>query len=108
MKNNIFFLPPLAVALLTLASCTKKADVEALEKGKTIYMSRCISCHNADPKKPGSIGPEIFGSSKDLLETKILSMKYPSGHRPKRDTRLMPVMPELKGDIEGLQKFLNN
>ena len=30
------------------------------EKGKIVYYANCISCHNYNPKKPGSIGPQIY------------------------------------------------
>jgi len=41
------------------------------EKGKIVYYANCISCHNYNPKKPGSIGPQIYRSSKELLSKKI-------------------------------------
>jgi len=46
-------------------------------KGKTVYYANCTSCHNYNPKKPGSVGPDVYGSSKELLTNKILYGKYP-------------------------------
>ena len=40
-------------------------------KGKVVYNANCVSCHNLDPKKQGSIGPQIYGSSKELLSKKF-------------------------------------
>lgn len=88
--------------------CTKKqGSPSPFEQGKTVYMARCIACHNSDPKVDGPIGPAVKGSSKDLLEAKIMSMNYPAGYSPKRDSKLMPAMPDLKNDIEALHVFLN-
>ena len=47
------------------------------EKGKIVYYANCISCHNYNPKKPGSIGPQIYRSSKELLSKKINYGIYP-------------------------------
>ena len=57
-------------------------------RGKAIYNLNCISCHNLDPKKQGSIGPQIYGSSKELLSKKILFGKYPKNYKPKRSGEL--------------------
>jgi mono/diheme cytochrome c family protein len=77
------------------------------KQGKMIYISRCIACHNADPKKQGSLGPDVWGSSKELLEARVVHGKYPEGYTPKKDSRIMVPMPELANDIEALHVFLN-
>jgi len=41
-------------------------------KGKVVYNANCVSCHNNDPKKQGSIDPQIYGSSKELLSKKLI------------------------------------
>ena len=33
-----------------------------IEKGRMVYFANCVSCHNNNPKKPGSIGPEVYGA----------------------------------------------
>ena len=76
-------------------------------KGKAIYYLNCISCHNLDPKKQGSIGPQIYGSSKELLSKKILFGKYPKNYKPKRSKKVMPLMPHLDKEIKNLHAFLN-
>ena len=76
-------------------------------RGKAIYNLNCISCHNLDPKKQGSTGPQIYGSSKELLSKKILFGKYPKNYRPKRSGGAMPIMPNLDKEITNLHVFLN-
>ena len=76
-------------------------------RGKAIYNLNCISCHNLDPKKQGSIGPQIYGSSKALLSKKILFGKYPKNYKPKRSGGAMPIMPNLDKEITNLHAFLN-
>jgi mono/diheme cytochrome c family protein len=75
-------------------------------EGEFVYMINCITCHNEDPSKKGSIGPEIKGSSKALVSARVLYGKYPKGYKPKRATKIMKPKPYLKGDIDDLAAFL--
>ena len=77
------------------------------EKGKATYYANCIPCHNNDPKKQGSIGPKIYGASKDLLTKKINYGEYPKNYTPKKNTKIMPLMPHLHKNISNLHAFLN-
>ena len=77
------------------------------EKGKVVYYANCISCHNSNPKKPGSIGPQIYGSSKELLSNKINFGIYPKNYKPKRSTKMMPLQPHSDKEIANLYAFLN-
>ena len=79
-----------------------------IEKGRMVYFANCVSCHNNNPKKPGSIGPEVFGVSIDVLTQKIVSGKYPENYKPKRTSKIMPSMPYLNKDISNLHAFLNS
>lgn len=88
-------------------SSQAKAPVDLYQKGKSVYMSNCIACHNTNPKLAGGVGPEVFGSSKELLEARILKAEYPQGYTPKRSTRMMQAHPHLRDDIEALQVFLS-
>ena len=78
-----------------------------IEKGRMVYFANCVSCHNNNPKKPGSIGPEVYGVSIDVLTQKIVSGKYPENYRPKRLSKIMPSMHHLNKEISNLHAFIN-
>ena len=118
---------PILILFLLLTSCDlnifkeTNTDVEVVsekknetptlgsdpEKGKVVYYANCISCHNYNPKKPGSIGPQIYKSSKELLSKKINFGKYPKNYKPKKSTKIMPMLPHLDNEIANLHAFLN-
>ena len=75
-------------------------------RGRAIYQANCIACHNSDPTKAGAIGPELKGSTKDLLEARVLRGEYPAGYAPKRSSKAMPSLPHLKNELEGLAEYL--
>ena len=77
-------------------------------KGKAVYYANCTSCHNYNPKKAGSIGPDIYGSSIELLKNKVLYGKYPKNYQPKRIIGVMPLYPHLNKQISNLYAFLNS
>ena len=79
-----------------------------IEKGRMVYFANCVSCHNNNPKKPGSIGPEVYGASIDVLTQKIVFGKYPENYRPKRTSKIMPLMPHLNKEISNLHVFINS
>ena len=79
-----------------------------IEKGRMVYFANCVSCHNNNPKKPGSIGPEVYGASIDVLAQKIVFGKYPENYSPKRTSKIMPLMPNLKKEISNLHAFINS
>jgi mono/diheme cytochrome c family protein len=94
-----------ALALGLAACSTEKLSPEA-ERGRQVYLSACIACHSADPSTPGPVGPEIKGSSQDLLEAKLLRGTYPPGYKPKRPTTVMPPQPQVTKDIPALSAYL--
>ena len=77
------------------------------QKGKIVYYANCTSCHNYNPKKAGSIGPDIYGSSIELLKNKVLHGKYPENYQAKRSSGIMPIYPHLNDQISNLHAFLN-
>jgi mono/diheme cytochrome c family protein len=81
-------------------------QIVLLKRGKAIYQSVCIACHNPNPKLDGSLGPAVFGSSLELLETRILRAEYPAGYKPKRRTKLMTALPQYKGEIPAIFEYL--
>ena len=84
------------------------ALITDIEKGRMVYFANCVSCHNNNPKKPGSIGPEVYGVSIDVLTKKIVSGKYPENYRPKRASKIMPSMPHFNKEISNLHAFINS
>jgi mono/diheme cytochrome c family protein len=96
-----------ALALMTLAGCSQEPKLSAEgERGRQIYLSQCIACHNADPSKAGPIGPDVRGASAELLRAKVIDGTYPPGSTPKRPTKLMQPMPNLANDIPALAEYL--
>ena len=121
--NRLFFV----ILLMALVSnCEKKnlkqeeAEVDKnnqknsvaltndIEKGRTVYFANCVSCHNNNPKKAGSIGPVVYGVPIDVLTQKIVSGEYPENYRPKRTSKIMPLMPHLNSQISNLYAFINS
>ena len=94
----------LSATALALAACGENGSPTA--RGKQVYLSQCIACHNSDPAKNGPLGPAIRGSSQELLEAKLLRGNYPPGYTPKRNTAIMPVQPQAKPRIPELAAFL--
>ena len=105
-------LATIAVAtLLGLATaCSESTGVSgdpAVARGRQVYLGICTACHNADPAKDGAAGPAITGSSRELLEARLLRGEYPPGYAPKRPSQLMPRFPQLEAEIDALHAFLN-
>lgn len=99
---------------IMLGACQSQTPAESpslsqtlSQKGKTSYQSHCTACHHADPKKNGAIGPDIWGSSRELIEARILRAAYPAGYKPKRSSHAMAALPHLKNDIDALTAYLN-
>ena len=95
------------VALAPLPACSKQNAVPPLRnRGQTVYQANCTACHNTNPKIAGSLGPELWGSSQELLRTRVLEGKYPEGYVPKRKTAIMRPMPHLENEIAALHAYL--
>ena len=62
-------------------------------KGQFLYNPSCVSYHNNVPKKLVGIDPQVFGSLKELVLKKINCAKYQKNHKPKRFTKIIPIMP---------------
>jgi len=95
--------------ILLLFACTtpQRAPSDPLaERGRSVYVQQCIACHNLDPSQPGSLGPAVKGSSRELVEARVLHAAYPPGYTPKRTTTTMVAFPQLSGDIDALAAYL--
>jgi len=94
------------LATLVLAGCEQAKLNPQAERGRSVYNSQCTACHAFDPSQPGPVGPELKGSSRDLLEAKVLRGTYPSGYKPKRQTSVMPPQPQVAPDVPALAEYL--
>lgn len=100
--------------ILLLLACNKQVQrspaiiVENTASGKNTYVSKCIRCHNSNPTLPGSLGPDLYGSSLELLTLKTQKREYPIGYKPKRKTRIMPIIKLTEGDLESLHEYINS
>jgi mono/diheme cytochrome c family protein len=95
----------LAAAALALTGCEQGLSPSA-ERGRQVFLAQCATCHGPDPAQAGPIGPAVKGSSRELLEAKVLHGTYPPGYTPKRSTKVMVPMPALAGEIGALADYL--
>lgn len=101
MEAIVLFLGALFVSFLM------GALAEASE-GKKIYLTRCATCHNVNPTKNGSLGPDIADSSLELITIKTQKREYPSGYKPKRKTKIMPRVPLSEVQLKSLHEYLQS
>ncbi len=97
-----------AAALLAFAmgGCGPSGPQTPAQRGRIVYMTNCVVCHNPNPNLPGSQGPAIAGSSRALIEARVLHLSYPPGYTPKRKTHAMRAFPQLADQIDNLTAFL--
>lgn len=81
--------------------------MDLVAEGRDAYLGNCIACHNPDPKLDGALGPAVWGSSRELLEARVLRAEYPPGYTPKRQTAAMIPMPFLESKIPALAAYLS-
>jgi len=98
--------PAAAPAAAAAAPAPAQTPEQLYERGRSIYAANCTACHGIDPTKPGGLGPEIAGSSRELIEARVLHAAYPPGYSPKRDTKLMVALPHLKNELDALAVYL--
>ena len=103
-----------ALALLLCAlplACGGERDAAssadaAATRGKLVYGNVCTACHNADPRQPGVLGPELAGASLELIEAKVLRNEYPPGYAPRRPSATMPKYEYLAPSTADLAAYL--
>jgi mono/diheme cytochrome c family protein len=110
--SGLLFFGAIGSLFGALSACDKKSGdgpaYSALSaRGRVVYQTTCTACHNADPHKPGTLGPEVHGASLELLEARILKAAYPDGYKAKRETHLMVALPQLKDDIPAIKAYLS-
>ena len=90
-----------------LAGCSGQSALSPeAERGRQVYLAHCTSCHSSDPAQNGPLGPAVKGSSRALLEARLLRGAYPPGYTPKRPSAVMQPMPHLAGSLDDLGAFL--
>jgi len=94
------------LCLVGLAACGG-GDESLADRGGRVYTANCTACHHVNPAIAGTLGPAIAGSTRDLVEARVLRAEYPPGYSPKDDTTLMQPLPFLADDIDALTAFLD-
>jgi mono/diheme cytochrome c family protein len=96
-----------ALVLVALAGCSGQSGLSPeAERGRQAFLAHCSSCHSADPAQNGPLGPAVKGSTRELLEARVLRGVYPPGYTPKRPSAVMQPMPHLAGSLDDLAAFL--
>ena len=97
------------LAPLVLGACSRSDDASpdsAVARGQAVYKSVCLACHAPNPADAGTLGPPIAGSSRELIEARVVHAAYPEGYTPKRITKVMPAFPQLAESIDDLAAYL--
>lgn len=83
-----------------------------IEKGKAIYLSTCIKCHNKDPNVKGAIGPELVDAPLEIMQAKVATGRYPDvlpeGFVPKRKTKQMVKQPQALPDVPSIHAYVQS
>lgn len=102
---------PVEVAAKPVAAVIETNPVD-IEKGKAIYLSQCIKCHNKDPNVKGPIGPELMDAPLEVMQAKVLTGRYPEvlpeGFVPKRKTKAMTKLPQYAKDVPSLHAYVQS
>jgi mono/diheme cytochrome c family protein len=78
------------------------------EKGRAVYLANCAACHSTDPSRDGTLGPAIAGSSRELVEARVVHGTYPPGYTPKRPSAVMLKLPHLAPAVPDLAAYLQS
>ena len=96
-----------ACAALAWGCSGEEASLSPLaQEGRRVYGNVCIACHNGDPTRDGALGPAIAGSSRELLEARVVRGEYPPGYTPKRPGAVMPRFENLADELDALAAYL--
>lgn len=83
-----------------------------IAKGKEIYLSTCIKCHNPDPNVKGPIGPELVDAPLVIMQAKVATGRYPEvlpeGFVPKRKTKQMTKFPAIVPDVPSIHAYVQS
>ncbi|HXH74746.1 MAG TPA: cytochrome c [Bacteriovoracaceae bacterium] len=88
------------------------AQTPDLDKGRRLYLSKCIQCHNKDPNIKGSLGPELVDAPLEVMKYKVKTGRYPDvlpkGFIPKRKTKAMRPLPALEKDVPVIYAWIQS
>jgi len=95
--------------MASLAGCGEQGPQlsEPAQRGRSTYVANCTACHAMDPTRTGSLGPDIAGSSRELIEARVMRAQYPPGYSPKRASVAMVALPHLADRIDDLYAYLS-
>lgn len=80
----------LRALVILVVFCMLIPYVKAENEGKRLYIQRCTGCHNTNPSKAGSIGPDLYTTPREVFLSKVPKGTYPPGYKPKRTSKAMP------------------
>ena len=100
------------IGSLLFSNSLLSADQATIDKGRRLYLSNCIQCHNKDPNLKGSIGPEMVDAPLVIMTSKVMTGKYPAvlptGFVPKRKSSAMKKIPKLQNDIPAIYAWVQS
>ena len=100
------------ICSLLFSNTLLSADQASVDKGRRLYLSNCIQCHNKDPNLKGSIGPEMVDAPLSIMTSKIMTGAYPAvlpaGFVPKRKSKAMKKIPKLEKDIPAIYDWVQS
>ncbi len=102
------------VGTAVAAEAAPAVDPQAalIEKGRKLYVSNCISCHNRDPNIAGAIGPIMVDAPLSVMTSKVMTGRYPDvlppGFVPKRNTKQMRPLKKLQNDIPAIHAWVQS
>lgn len=102
MPNFKLLLLAIVIAVVLLLQL-KPANAQ---DGKNLYQSKCVRCHNADPSKKGSVGPDIADASLELITVRTQKKGYPAGYTPKRKSKVMPIIKLTEEELKALHSYI--
>lgn len=83
-------------------------DETLRQEGKRLYIANCVRCHNVNPTKVGSVGPELFTTPLEVFRTKVPKGLYPSGYTPKRRSKVMPKFSSLTNTVDFIYDYVRS
>ncbi len=103
---------PVEAAAAAPAAPTVEFNPVDIEKGKAIYTTTCIKCHNKDPNIKGAIGPEMVDAPLEVMVAKVSTGRYPEklpeGFVPKRTTKQMTKFPAHVPDVPSIHAYVQS